>query len=238
MTITPATAVAIPAICPRCNNPNVKGSLFCDFCRVYLRDDTQAVERATYTRRFFGDALLEALLFIVTLGIGWFIWLIFTSKTGQTPAKRLVNTYAINIETGRRIGQGDTWLREVVVKILLVGALDSFTGGLAGIIDAVWLFFDKDRQTLHDKVLKHVVVYAPHGLPDNLEYMDYAPVKYAAPAMFPASSTQPAPPAPAPPSPGVQDIAAELREINRLKDEGLITEDEYERKRAHLAEKL
>ncbi len=240
MAIAPSTtALAIPAVCPRCQNPNHKGSVFCDYCRVYMRDETLTVERATYTRRFFGDWVLEGLLIIVTLVIGWFIWMIFTSKTGQSPAKRLVNTYPINLETGRRIGQGDSWLREVVVKMLVIGALNSFTSGLAGLIDAVWLFFDKDRQALHDKVLKQVVVYAPHGLPAGMDYMEFAPPRYTVPPAFPIGGTTAAPPAPPPPpAPGVQDVAAELRELNQLKTDGLITEEEYERKRAHLAEKL
>jgi uncharacterized RDD family membrane protein YckC len=227
-----ATAAAIPAVCPRCQSPNQKGSVFCDVCRVYLRDETLTVERATYTRRFFGNALLEGLLFVLTLVVGWFIWMIFTSKTGQTPAKRLVNTYAINLETGRRIGRGDSWLREVVIKILVVGAIDSFTGGVAGLIDAVWIFFDKDRQTLHDKVLKNVVVYAPHGLPADMDYMEQAPLRYQVPP--PISLGGGAPPS----TPPVQNVAEELRELNRLKDERLITEEEYERKRAYLADKL
>lgn len=234
-----ATAVpSVPAACPRCQSPNQKGSVFCDVCRVYMRDTTLTVERATYTRRFFGNAVLEGLLFVVTLVVGWFIWMIFTSRTGQSPAKRLVNTYAINLETGRNIGQGDSWLREVVVKILVLGALNGVTSSLAGLIDAVWIFFDKDRQTLHDKVLKHVVVYAPNGLPADMEYMEQAPLRYQVPSMIPSGSGGTPIPQQPPREPGVQDIAAELRELNRLKEEGLVTDEEYERKRAHLAEKL
>jgi uncharacterized RDD family membrane protein YckC len=197
-----------------------------------MRDETLTVERATYTRRFFGNAFLEGILVLLTLVVGWFIWMIFTSKTGQTPAKRLVNTYAINVETGRRIGRGESWLREVVIKWLAVGVADSFTGGLAGLLDAIWLFFDKDRQTLHDKVLKQVVVYAPHGLPESMEFVEGAPMMYQAPPIMPGQS------AGTPSRPPVQNVAEELRELNRLKDEKLITEEEYERKRSALAEKL
>ena len=222
---------AVPAICPRCGAQNIKGSLFCDSCRLYMRDSTMTVERATYTRRFFGDSLLEGLLFVLTLFVGWFIWMIFTSKTGQTPAKRLVDTYAINIETGRRIGRGDSWLREVVIKLLVVNAI----GGVipfASLIDAVWLFFDKDRQTLHDKVLKHVVVYAPRGLPEEMEYVEQAAPRYYSPPIISAQQQ------PIAPSPHVKDVADELRELQQLKDQGLVTDEEYERKRAALVEKI
>jgi uncharacterized RDD family membrane protein YckC len=227
-----AVTAAVPAVCPRCGAQNYKGSLFCDACRVYLRDPTMTVERATYTRRFFGDSVLEGLLVVVTLIIGWFIWFIFTSKTGQSPAKRLVNTYAINVETGRNIGRGDAWLREVVVKFLAVGIANGITSGLAGLIDDIWLFFDKDRQTLHDKVLKQVIVYAPNGLPEDMQHMELAPPRYIAPGIVPGQT------APPPAQPHVQDTAGELRELQRLKDEGLITDEEYERKRAALVEKM
>jgi uncharacterized RDD family membrane protein YckC len=190
------------------------------------------VERATYTRRFFGNSVLEGLLLVVTLVIGWFIWMIFTSKTGQTPAKRLVNTYVINIETGRGIGQGDSWLREIVIKWLAVGVANGVSGGLAGLLDAIWLFFDKDRQTLHDKVLKQVVVYAPNGLPEEMSQMEQAPLRYQAPPIIPGQAPAP------PPSPQVKDVAEELRELQRLQTDGLITAEEYERKRAALVDKM
>src|SRR5262245_13323214 len=128
-------AVAMPPAgppCPRCQAPNYKNGLFCDTCGVYFRDDTQTVEWVTYNRRFFGNYLLEGRLFVVTLGIGWLIWFIFTSKTGQTPAKRLLNCYPVNIETGRVIGRGEAWLREIVIKVIALGVINSFTSGLAG----------------------------------------------------------------------------------------------------------
>ena len=221
-------SAAIPQVCPRCQVTNQKMSLFCDNCRLYLRDETMTVERATYTRRFFGNNLLEGLLLIFTLIIGWFIWMIFTSKDGQSPAKKLVNTYAINIQTGRQLGQGETWLREVVIKIIAVSVVGQVTFGLFGLLDAIWLFFDKDRQTLHDKLLKQVVVYAPGGLPASMQYQANAPLQYTAPPLMP-NQTPTAPP---------RNIAEELRELARLKDEGVITGEEYERKRAALVDKL
>jgi uncharacterized RDD family membrane protein YckC len=224
----------VTEFCPRCGTQNLAQSLFCNNCRLYLRDDAQYVERATYNRRFWGDYLLEGILFVLTLVIGWFIWFIFTSKTGQTPAKRLLNVYVVNVETGRGIGRGDSWLREIVVKVLVLGVINSFTSGLAGLIDAVWIFFDKNRQTLHDKVLKQVVVYAPAGLPEAMQHMDYAPAVYQAPPIIPSQTASAAPPSTA----GVQSIAEELRELARLRDEGMITAEEYEAKRAALVNRM
>ena len=225
--------LAIPNVCPRCGTANNKQGMFCDACRVYLRDATNYVERVTYNRRFWGSYLLEGLLFVVTLIIGWYIWMIFTSKTGQSPAKRLLNIYVINIETGRGIGRGDAWVREVVVKQIAFGILSSITSGLSSIADGVWVFVDKDRQALHDKLLKQVVVYAPAGLPMELAHAENAPMLYQAPGVLPQTG-----PPPPPAHPPIADTAEQLRELTRLRDEGLITPEEYEEKRAALAAKL
>jgi hypothetical protein len=220
------------AACPRCQAPNYKNGLFCDNCRVYLRDETQTVERVTYNRRFWGDYILEGFLIVITLFIGWLIWLIFTSKTGQTPAKRLLNVYPVNVETGRVIGQGETWIREVVIKILALGAINAIIG-VAGLIDALWVFFDKDRQALHDKVVKQVVVYAPGGVPPSMQQMQNAPPLYQAPPLIPGQTV-----VPPPQHQSAQDVGEELRELNRLKSEGLITEEEFEQKRQALISRM
>jgi uncharacterized RDD family membrane protein YckC len=237
----------IADVCPRCGAQNYKQSLFCDNCRVYLRDDTQHVERVTYNRRFWGSYLLDNfllyssffvglaialsanLLFLLPLSLGWFAWFFFTSKTGQTPAKRLLDLYVIKIDSGRGIGQGESWLREVVVKILALGAI-GFIVPFASLVDAVWIFFDKNRQTLHDKLLGQLVVYAPIGLPEGIHHLDNAPTRYALPGAAPATVAA---------APGsVQDTAAQLRELARLRDEGVITAEEYEAKRAALINRM
>lgn len=52
---------------------------------------------------------------------------------------------------------GWTFIREFVIKGVVVGILDSVLV-VAGIVDLLWAFWDKDRQTLHDKIMKTVVV--------------------------------------------------------------------------------
>jgi uncharacterized RDD family membrane protein YckC len=199
--------------------------VFCDRCSLFLRDASQSVERVTYTRRFFGSGLLEGLLFALTLFIGWFIWLFFASQKSQTPAKSLTNIYVINLQTGRAVGPGGVWLRDVVLKLIVAGIVP-----FGSLVDAVWILFDPDRQALHDKVVKTVPVYAPHGLPEAMLYSPGAPALYSPPPLFPGS--QPASPA------TVKDVGEQLRELKRLHDDKLIADDEYERKRADLAAKL
>ena len=213
----------VTANCQRCNSPSIPGALFCQACGLFLPDDTGTVERVTYTRRFFGNDLLESVLYIVTLLIGWYIWLAFTASTAQSPAKRLLKVYVIDTDTLRAVSTGRMWVREVLVKQVLVQLLGLVTG-IAGLIDALWVFFDKKRQTLHDKVVSTVVVYAPYGLPERLGGKGVvAPGRIGMPL---------------PTSEAVHDVAEQLRELARLRDEGILTQEEYEQKRSDLAGKL
>ncbi len=104
------------------------------------------VQQVTFTRRFFGDILLESLLVLVTLVIGWFIWLFFTAKTAQTPAKRLLNVYILDNNTQRPVSAGRVWVREVLVKSLLFGILSNFTLGIPVLVNYAWALFDNNRQ--------------------------------------------------------------------------------------------
>ena len=76
---------------------------------------------------------------------------------GQTPGKQLVGIRVMRVD-GTPSDWGWTFLREFVVEALLIGGLGGFLLGFPGIIDLLWAFWDKDRQTLHDKIMKTVVV--------------------------------------------------------------------------------
>ena len=47
-----------------------------------------------------GSFLLDIGLAIVTLFVGWVIWNLFTWKTGQTPAKRILKQVVVDAKTG------------------------------------------------------------------------------------------------------------------------------------------
>lgn len=53
---------------------------------------------------------------------------------------------------------GWTFVREFLVKFLLFEVVGDVAFGLASPVDLIWAFWDKDRQTLHDKIVKTVVV--------------------------------------------------------------------------------
>ncbi len=208
--------IAQAVTCPNCGAQG-QTSIFCSACSLYMADPAGGVQKVTYNRRFWGTYLLEGLLFLVTLIIGWYIWLAFTAKTSQSPAKRLLNVYVLDIQTGQPITAGRVWVREVLVKQLLVTLIGAVIG-VASIVDSIWVLFDKNRQALHDKVVGTVVVYAPNGLPDSLR----APYEMTG----------------GKPSGAVKSTAEELRELARLREEGILTDEEYEAKRREIADKL
>jgi uncharacterized RDD family membrane protein YckC len=88
--------------------------------------------------------LLEAVFFWVTLCVGWYVWLLFTSQRGTTPAKRVLGLSIFDVRSGRVASAGQVWLREVVYKGLLPGAvtlvaMQILGTAIAGAIPAVYL---------------------------------------------------------------------------------------------------
>ena len=102
--------------------------------------------------------ILDVVLFFDILIIGYIIWWLFTLSQGQTPGKRLVGIRVMRTD-GTPSRWGWTFVREFLVKTLLFEvAADAVSLGIASIVDLLWAFWDKDRQTLHDKIVKTFVV--------------------------------------------------------------------------------
>lgn len=223
-----------PVTCHRCDAPGQQ-KIFCQSCGLYLPDATATVERVTFTRRFFGTDLLEALLVLVTLVIGWLIWFAFIASKAQSPAKRILNVYVIDTDTGRAVSGGRMWVRDPLVKFLVIGNIP-----FAGLVDGLFVLFDKNRQSLHDKIVSTVVVYAPMGLPESMrnDAMAAAGALLAPGSVSSASSVASAPSADIAAPSSVTDVSARLRELSRLRDEGILTAEEYDQKRSELAGKL
>lgn len=102
-----------------------------------------------------GSYLLEAILMVVTLWIGWLIWAVTIAGTGQTPAKRLLKYRVINATTLRPAG----FAKMFFVRGLLAGIVASlaitFTFGILLFMP----FWDKRNQNLWDKVSNTYVVH-------------------------------------------------------------------------------
>lgn len=72
------------------------------------------------------------------------------SPSGQTPGKRLLGIRVVDAATGRSIGHGHALVRSVM---RIVSAMLCWVGYL-------WMLWDPERQTWHDKVAGSVVVPA------------------------------------------------------------------------------
>ncbi|MCZ6867032.1 MAG: RDD family protein [Chloroflexi bacterium] len=141
--------------CPSCSQQDVADRLFCPRCEQFL-NGPRGIRAAGLGRRF-GAWLLEFVLFIVTLAIGYVIWWVIAMGRGQTPGKQVVGIRVMRAD-GTPSKWGWTFIREFVIKGIVVGLLGQALGPIPAIIDYLWAFWDKDRQTLHDKVMKTVVV--------------------------------------------------------------------------------
>jgi uncharacterized RDD family membrane protein YckC len=100
----------------------------------------------------FGEYLLEILLFIVTLGIGWIIWSLIVWGRGQTPAKQVLGMRVIRPATAETATWGRMALREIVGRLLL-GFIPFYT-----LVGAIFVLIDDRNQALWDKVADTVVV--------------------------------------------------------------------------------
>ena len=108
----------------------------------------------------FGAYLLDTLLGLVTLGIGWVIWACTLSGTGQTPAKKLLNQTVIDLETGKPMTLG----RMFGMRGLLGGLVALMTIPLTIYVIAFMPFWDKRNQNIWDKVSNSLVVRTPNSV--------------------------------------------------------------------------
>ena len=104
-----------------------------------------------------GSYLLEALFTVITLGIGWLIWSFIVWGKGTTPGHQIVNLYIVNEKTGETFSWGQMFVREFLVKGLLIPLLSVVTFGIMFLVDSLMVVRD-DRKTLHDRICGSIVV--------------------------------------------------------------------------------
>jgi uncharacterized RDD family membrane protein YckC len=204
------------------------------YCGTFVLDPRGTVKMASRGSRL-GSWFVNLLLVIFTLGIGWIIWWFIVAPRGQNPGKAIVGLRVIRTD-GRAADTG--WM---------------FVRGLLGIVcsivplylDNLWLLWDKDAQTLHDKLANTVVVRA-QGSEHVVEQGFVGPGREGVVGVPPPF----APPVTVPPTqvsatvgtPVVRATASsaaeELVRLMELKDKGLITEDEYQEKRKAIVDRI
>ncbi len=179
-------------------------------------------ELATQGRRFAGF-ILDVLLSIFTLIIGWLIWFLIIAGRGQTPGKQILKLRVVR-EDGQLASYGWMLLREIAIKSIAFGLLtynlDASVSGLGWIAVflfaacALWCVWDANRQCLWDKALRTLVVFDPAGA--------LAGASGAAPAVRTEAT----------------DAAENLRTLAEMRDRGLLTDAEYEERRQRELERL
>jgi uncharacterized RDD family membrane protein YckC len=213
--------------CPRCHRPSYEG-LFCQYDGTFFLDQEGTVVMATRLSRI-GSWLVNILLVFLTLGIGWIIWWFIVAPKGQNPGKAVVGLRVIKTD-GSAMNTGTMFIR---------GLLGLVCGLIPLYLDDLWMLWDKDAQTLHDKLADTVVVKA-NGSEKIVERGSLGPLPpgyerpaYAPPVQFGSSSPPPAATAPASKEP-----ADALRQLDDLKTRGLITEEEYQNKRKDIIDRM
>ncbi|MCI0439208.1 MAG: RDD family protein, partial [Chloroflexi bacterium] len=114
---------------------------------------------ASMGRRFVA-LLLDSILWLPTLIIGYIVWSLIVYARGQTPGKQLMGIRAVRID-GAEAGWGLTFVREFLIKGVVFGFISGFTGGIFGLVNYLWPFADRDQQAIHDKVVSTLVVQGP-----------------------------------------------------------------------------
>ncbi len=99
---------------------------------------------------------LEIVLAVVTLGIGWLVWMLVVFARGQTPGKQLLRMRVVSVATGRPVGWARMFVRELVVEPIVIFVS---VATVIGVVSLFWLVWDGKNQELWDKVVDTVVVH-------------------------------------------------------------------------------
>jgi uncharacterized RDD family membrane protein YckC len=103
-----ATMAAAARECSRCHRPLGDG-LFCPYCGTFVLDPEGTVVMASRGSRL-GAYIVNAILLILTLGIGWIIWWFIVAPRGQNPGKAVVGLRVIKTN-GTAVGAGGMFFR-------------------------------------------------------------------------------------------------------------------------------
>lgn len=219
---------AVLPICIRCNRPVTEG-LFCQYDGTFILDPEGTVVMASRGERLLAW-LVSGLILVFTLLIGWVIWWFIVAPRGQNPGKAVVGIRVIRTN-GDAVRTGG----------MLVRGLAGFVAGLLPLfLDELWALWDRDAQTIHDKLVNSVVVRAKGsekiveqgGLSRFPEGVTPPPA-YAPPIRFPRRT------APAVATPDrVHETAYVLGELADLRAKALVSETEYEEKRKEILARI
>jgi uncharacterized RDD family membrane protein YckC len=98
--------------------------------------------------------VLDGILFVVTLGIGWMIWSVVLWTQSTSPAKKMLGLQIVDIKTGAPATLQQMIMRELIGKIVL----GSVTSGLTSLISAIMILVLPSRQGVWDYLSRTTVV--------------------------------------------------------------------------------
>jgi len=213
---------AAARLCVRCQQPLSEG-LFCQFDGTYVLDPEGTVVMAGRGDRLI-SWLVSGLILFFTLGIGWLIWWFIVAPRGQNPGKAVVGIRVIRTN-GDAVRTGGMFVR---------GLAGILCGILPFYLDDLWILWDRDAQTLHDKLVNTVVVRAQgsekivkSGGLAALPVGVVPPPAFAPPIRFTSS-----------PPPASETAEQALTRLADLRQKELISEEEYQAKRRAIIDKL
>lgn len=123
------------------------------YVNVIMSMITSVQGSGTYSPDFSGLTVWIVVLVVLWLiSIGWSIYnrWITAGRTGQSLGKRVMKIKLISEQTGRPIGAGNAFLRDIV----------HIVDG-AAYIGYLWPLWDEKRQTFADKIMQDIVVDHP-----------------------------------------------------------------------------
>ena len=143
------------AMCQYCDRPWGDG-LACQFCNQ-VAGLPEGMRLATVGRRL-GGYLLELVLLLVTLIVGWVVWSLIVWARGQTPSKQLLGMRCVKTDTRAQAGWGTMFVREFLGKIVVMNIIGLITFGIAPLILNFRVIWHRDRQELWDSIADTIVV--------------------------------------------------------------------------------
>ena len=99
-------------------------------------------------------SILDGILCVITLGIGWLIWSVFLLNQSTSPAKKMLGLQIVDVNTGVPAPIQQMLMREILGKVVL----SSVSGGITSLVSAIMILVLPSRQGLHDYIARTVVV--------------------------------------------------------------------------------
>ena len=171
--------------CQTCGGQLVLGNLFCDTCRQ-MWGAPEGVKSADYGTRaaaYILDMVITwglsivvivlgivfalsfnnfwiAIIPLIVIWLAYLVWWVMLLRRSQTPGKLIMKLWVIR-DGGQPAGWGLMFVREFFIKGLLFGILGGVTLYIAILLDLLWPLWDRNKQTLHDKIIGTHVVQGP-----------------------------------------------------------------------------